>query len=361
MFILPLVLTVHAAASNGYLKESSLSFGAKDEHKMQCKYEISPDGTFNMANTGCSFDMAGAGHGDGPNPCEGKKRRDSFPGDGYFNNVECIAPLGAMQTLEQSPANVTLGYRGELDTADRRPISRDFISEGLCKVGVLMFLGAEHLSAGEYDAHGKGPDQLHHDQLHRILGRQGGMGMGFKCHMYDAADAKFTTPYNWQYCQNVVVGGTYEVQWVHSAAGACGTAWQYQSNFYDGIFCVDGILSVAPLNFHQKIGFQAQVFTIVNDEQFYRPDLFSGMIAYEGMSVAKYTGSTSGASRSNTVCSRYTPISWHVDRKCHLISASSFDDMCQTIMAQADWKSWSIYPNEARELVADHLAANNQV
>ena len=28
---------------------------------------------------------------------------------------------------------------------------------------------------------------------------------------------------------------------------------------------------------------------------------------------------------SNTQCSAWAPITWHVDRKCHKISASSFD------------------------------------
>merc|ERR1711998_115757 len=31
--------------------------------------------------------------------------------------------------------------------------------------------------------------------------------------------------------------GTYEVHWPHSAIGACNTPYQYQSPFYDGVFC----------------------------------------------------------------------------------------------------------------------------
>jgi len=158
------------------------------------------------------------------------------------------------------------------------------------------------------------------------------------------------------------VGQTYEVHWPHSAAGACGTPDQYQSPFYDGVFCRDGIISLDPLNTYQKIGVQSQTFTIVNDEDYYYPDLMRGMIVEGdfGADMAKYTGSTTGTSRSNEICSTYTPITWQVDRKCHLISASTFDKMCADMKSQRDDMSSDFYPHGSRELVADHLAANNQ-
>merc|ERR1719171_1196548 len=76
--------------------------------------------------------------------------------------------------------------------------------------------------------------------------------------------------------------------------------------------------------------------------------------------VAKYTGSTTGTSRSNTVCSAYSAITWQVDRKCHLISASTFDKMCQDMKAQRDDMSDDLHAHGARELVANQLTANNQ-
>ena len=39
------------------------------------------------------------------------------------------------------------------------------------------------------------------------------------------------------------VGETYEVHWPHSALGACGTPLQYQTPFYDGVFCNAGKLA----------------------------------------------------------------------------------------------------------------------
>jgi len=224
-------------------------------------------------------------------------------------------------------------------------------------VNVHWHLGTEHLSVGEFDENGKGPSS----SMRRKLGTN--IRAGFQCHHYDSADAKFTTPFNWQHCVNMEVGQTYEIHWPHSAAGACGTPAQYQTPFYDGVFCRDGIISLDPLNTYQKIGVQSQVFTIVNDEDYYYPDLMRGMIVEGdfGADMAKYTGSTTGTSRDNVRCSAYTPITWQVDRKCHLISASSFDKMCADMKAQRDDMSGDFYPHGARELVADHLAADNQV
>ena len=55
-----------------------------------------------------------------------------------------------------------------------------------------------------------------------------------------------------------------------------------------------------------------------------------------------------------------SPITWQVDRKCHLISASSFDKLCADMKAMKDEMSGDLYPHGARELVADHLVADNQ-
>ena len=165
----------------------------------------------------------------------------------------------------------------------------------------------------------------------------------------------------------MVVGETYEVHWPHSAAGACGTQWQYQTPFYDGVFCNDGIITITPLNTYEKIGVQGQVYTIVNDglgtaSPFHHDNMIAGMLMEGefGQDIAKYTGSTTGTTRDNEVCSRYTPITWQVDRKCHMISASSFDKMCQDMLAMADDMSGDVYPHGAREVVSHELTANNQ-
>lgn len=79
-----------------------------------------------------------------------------------------------------------------------------------------------------------------------------------------------------------------------------------------------------------------------------------------GQEITKYTGSTTGTSRDNTICSQYAPITWQVDRKCHMISASTFDKMCADMKAQRDDMSDDLYAHGSREVVLDELTANNQ-
>merc|ERR1711990_1383220 len=100
----------------------------------------------------------------------------------------------------------------------------------------------------------------------------------------------------------------------------------------------------------------------VNDEAYYEADLINGALRGDGKweDVAKYTGSTTGTSRDNVVCSRYTPITWQVDRTCHMISASSFDKLCQDMGTKRDDMSGDYHPHGARELVSTHLVADNQ-
>ena len=301
---------------------------------------------------------------EGTNVCAGKKP-DNLP------NVPCI--LHAMVNVgPQSGSDVTEGYQGLLDV-DHDPLLTPFFENGMCPINVHFHLGSEHRSAGQYDEDGRGPihenggehndpqDGTNTNENGHRRRLSGDVRPGFRCHLYNAADPKFTTPYLWQHCQNMEVGETYEVHWPHSAAGACGTPNQYQTPFYDGVFCRDNILSVDTLA--AQIGVQAQVFTIVNDESYYYPDLFRGMIVDSdngyGQDVAKYTGSTTGTSRDNEVCSQYSPITWHVDRRCQLISASSFDKMCADMKAQRDDMTEDLMPHGARELVNDELAANN--
>ena len=158
------------------------------------------------------------------------------------------------------------------------------------------------------------------------------------------------------------VGNTYEIHWPHSHVGECGKdwftkgvpgKWQYQYPFYDGVFCNaawsadtisvgNGDLSdpTNTFNVNKRVGVQGQVYTIINsDEPKYQNDrLFYG--AWMGQNhwsdVATYIGSTTGTSRDNNVCSMYSPITWQVDRTCHVISARSWDHMCKLMLEQAD-------------------------
>lgn len=311
---------------------------------------------------------------EGTNVCH--KKKIDLP------NIDCMLDAlddgadvseGVVQAGPQAGGNVTKGYNGSLET-DVVPITSAYYQAGLCPVNVHWHLGTEHYSAGEYDCESYGD--------HRELGEDSMCGptpvnerrklagkarQGYQCNLYDPEDEKFTKPYEWKYCDKTMeIGQTYEVHWPHSAAGACGTPNQYQTPFYDGVFCnldLDTLLTLQPQDIASNVGVHGQVFVIVNDEDYYYPDMIKGMIVEPelgmGTDVAMYTGSTTGTSRDNTICSSYTPVTWQVDRKCHMISASSFDKMCADMMEQRDDMSDDLYAHGSRELVADHLTANN--
>lgn len=278
----------------------------------------------------------------GSNPCAGTK--PDAP------NVQCVID-DISQTGEQAGANVTKGYQGSFNTT-AVPITVPYYQAGLCPVNVHWHLGAEHLSVGEFDETGTGPSKI--EERRRLSGET---RQGFQCKLFDESDAKFTEEYDWKHCVDMEVGQTYEVHWPHSAAGACGTLNQFQTPFYDGVFCNADLLTDTAA----QIGVQAQVFTIVNDESYYFPDLMHGMIVDGdfGADMAMYTGSTTGTSRDNEICSQFAPITWQVDRKCQVVSASTFDKMCADMKAQRDDMSDDLYPHGSRELVSDELAANN--
>jgi hypothetical protein len=284
-----------------------------------------------------------------------------------MDNKACFVN-GVRQAGEQSGADVTAGYTGSISTTVT-PITTPYYKTALCPVNVHWHLGAEHRSAGEYDETGVGPGHSGYPADVNPNARRlaSNVRYGYACNKYNSSNSAFTTPYAWKYCEGMYVGETYEVHWPHSAFGACGTPNQYQSPFYDGVFCMATAAALGTLGAQDVasgVGVQGQVFTIINDEAYYYPELVRGMIVDSdhsmGQDVAMYTGSTTGTSRNNAVCSGYTPITWQVDRKCHLISASSFDKMCADMMQMRDDMSYDLHPHGARELVWTSLAANNQ-
>ncbi|KAL3938125.1 MAG: hypothetical protein SGBAC_006887, partial [Bacillariaceae sp.] len=286
----------------------------------------------------------------GPNECEGKKVQ--------IDNVDCL--IDALENvLPQAGGNVTMGFKGEM-VVGHEPIKTPYFQNDMCPVNVHWHLGAEHLSVGEFDEMGSGPHTKPGDLRRKLAGDEDVRG-GFRCRHYDENDEKFTKEFDWQHCVGMEVGETYEVHWPHSAAGACGTINQYQTPFYDGVLCRIGVLGDLS-RLPQQVGVQGQVFTIVNDEEYFYPDMMRGMIVdgEMGSEITKYTGSTTGTSRDNEICSAYSPITWQVDRKCHMISASSFDKMCADMKAQRDDMSDDLYAHGSRELVDSKFTANNQ-
>jgi hypothetical protein len=341
----------------------------------------------------------------GPNPCQDTKPKDAMFTDengvlneaatipGYFDNKACPEAMD-LGLMPQAGMDITKdGMYGEMDTGGAgtilgpvHPIMGDYAAQDppLCAVNVHWHLGTEHRSQGEYDETGTGPypfdptapDRPNHDDDATGSRRNlaGAVRQGLLCHKYDDTQEMFTKEYDWKYCVGMHVGQTYEVHWPHSTDGKCGTKWQYQTPFYDGVFCntgkEDGKISLGaspPFNVPERIGVEGQVFVIANtdDPDYQNMDLIKGAWKNSnGMSpgkwedVAKYVGSTTGTSRDNEVCSFYAPITWQVDRKCHVVSAASFDKMCAMMLEQGDDMHADLHPHGSRLLVADKLSTD---
>lgn len=292
------------------------------------------------------------------NKCAGKKPEK---GSG-FDNYDCIHRLGP-----QAGANVTKGFKGGMNDTNITgvPLLSEYWENKMCPVNVHWHLGTEHYSMGEYDEFGDGPNGgATVPYRNRALAVEETVRGGFRCHHYDTKDEGFTKKYDWKHCIGMEVGETYEVHWPHSVLGACGTVDQYQTPFYDGVLCnFEGDMNqLKPSALPGYVGVQAQIYTVINDEQYFYPDMIRGWIkdGLYGADIARYTGSTTGTSRSNEKCSAYSPITWQVDRKCHLISASSFDKLCYDMKQQRDNMETDLHAHGSRELVKPSLVAANQ-
>jgi hypothetical protein len=147
-------------------------------------------------------------------------------------------------------------------------------------------------------------------------------------------------PYDFKYCVETEVGGTYELHWVYSSGGTS---------------VGDGLGGAFSREANPLVVVQAQVFVVVNDDA-YTQNMFIGSwvedLATDGV---KYLGSTTGTKYDNEVCSPYM-VSWHVDRKCHLIAASTMDAMCHD-MAQLYDMHADVETHASRVLVAPEFSA----
>ena len=353
--------------------------------------------TTNVAATGedaylPSF-LKGA-RGFGENPCidpatgEGTLRADTGEGFGVgLGDLDCEhSQVGA-----QAGTDVTRGAVGMMDPSVG-PV-QDYNAAGMCTVNVHWHIGAEHKSTGEYDEDQEfdHPDKDTYAGSHRRLASDdGGMRIGHMCKagkdLWETSDASVrnadgtVNEYAWQYCKDMHVGLTYEFHWPHSSLGACQTPWQYQYHFLDGVYCkatmggltygeaAAALTSDPPTAF---IGVEGQVFTIVNggDAEALRPtwDVLSGwdrqVIADTKDDatggVAYYQGSTTGDAANNDDVCRGTGnlVTWHQDRKCHTLEASTMDEMCRRMMViSADDMEPDVAPHGARETVTDTLS-----
>ena len=322
----------------------------------------------------------------GENPCIDPSI-DKAPLRNDLGDIDCEdASTGA-----QSATDVTKGAAGDRDPA-LAPIV-DYNDMGMCTVNVHWHIGAEHRSEGQYDeaAAFDHPNKDTYAGSHRRLASaDGGMRIGHMCtkgkELWEANDASVrnsdgsVNEYDWKYCKDMHVGLTYEFHWPHSSLGACQTPWQYQYHFLDGVLCqatmggltyADAAAALTSDPPGAYIGVEGQVFTIVNggDAAAKRPtwDVLNGWDrqAIEETKndatggVAYYQGSTTGDAANNDDVCRGTGnlVTWHQDRKCHTLEASTMDEMCRRmLLISADDMSPDVAPHGARETVTAALS-----
>ena len=312
----------------------------------------------------------------GENPCIDSTGQAPLRAD--LGDIEC-EDAGA-----QSATDVTKGAAGDLDPA-LAPIV-DYNDMGMCTVNVHWHIGAEHRSEGQYDeaAAFDHPNKDTYAGSHRRLASSdGGMRIGHMCtkgkELWEANDASVrnsdgsVNEYDWKYCKDMHVGLTYEFHWPHSSLGACQTPWQYQYHFLDGVLCgaTQGGIDIATAanaltTKAHAIGVEGQVFTIVNGMggEAIRPtwDVLNGWDRQSAKDVAYYQGSTtgdavqSGAHAGDKCRGTGDLVTWHVDRECHTLEASTMDEMCRRMLViSADDMSPDVIPHGARETVVQAL------
>ncbi len=321
--------------------------------------------------------------GFGNNPCIDSTGQAPLRAD--LGDVDCEAST----TGAQSATDVTKGAAGDRDPGIAPVV--DYNDAGMCTVNVHWHIGAEHRSEGQYDeaAAFDHPNKDTYAGSHRRLASaDGGMRIGHMCtkgkELWEANDPSVrntdgsVNEYDWKYCKDMHVGLTYEFHWPHSSLGACQTPWQYQYHFLDGVLCgaTQGGIDIATAanaltTKAHAIGVEGQVFTIVNGMggDAVRPtwDVLNGWDrqAIEETKndatggVAYYQGSTTGDAANNDDVCRGTGnlVTWHQDRKCHTLEASTMDEMCRRMLViSADDMSPDVAPHGARETVTAALS-----
>jgi len=216
---------------------------------------------------------------------------------------------------------------------------------------VHWHLGAEHKS----DAYADGTDSVAYDASHgRRLGDTrerrlaGDVRPGWMCPR-DSLTTEQKAPYEFKYCKgDHTVGKTYEVHYVHSSAGFDEEALA-EADMETADLLADGLGGAANGRglLNPMIVVQAQVFQIVNGGATY-DDMLHAWPAQSADAVM-YTGSTTGPSHTNEVCSPYV-ITWHVDKSCVQVSPESFDNMCKMMKEEYNMEA-DLYPHGSRKIL----------
>jgi len=263
------------------------------------------------------------------------------------------APLLCTNAEPQAPRDLSTGATGH--RTPKATVLNDFQAHFLPYANLHFHLGAEHKS----DEYNDAADSVAYDAAAHAGRRLAAAPRpGFMCPT-GGLSASELQAYTFHHCTgDVAVGKTYEIHYVHSAAGS-GTDVDPE--------LTNGLTAAAGFGFRKisnpMVAVEAMVVQIVNsaDASVTYDDLLHGW-EWKNHSAADtkmYTGSTTGTSWDNNVCSPFI-ITWHVDKRCHKVSAASFDKMCQDMKTKG--LTNEVYPHASRTLVdPQHVVAPQYV
>jgi len=237
-------------------------------------------------------------------------------------------------------------------------VLNDAQANSLPLANVHFHLGAEHKS-DDYkdDTDAKAYDAANDRRLSDDRRLAANVRPGYMCSK-DGLSNDQLKAYDFKYCQGQVsVGKSYEVHYVHSSAGYDAEDLKNA----DKDLMDDGLGGAAngrgQLN--PQVVVQGQVFQIVQGAATIDDMLHGWTVVGHDKSVM-YSGSTTGPSHNNQVCSPYV-ITWHVDLMCHQVSPESFDNLCKQ-MNDIYKLQGDLFPHGSRKIVdkafvvpADHV------
>lgn len=233
----------------------------------------------------------------------------------------------------QAPRDLQTGATGKKKA--KQALLNDAQAHKLPQTNIHFHLGAEHRSdeynlGADSELFDRGMGQAFPVAPPNVPGQSippaHSVRPGWMCPISGYTPAQLSNDYEWKCCLGEMhIGKSYEVHYVHSNA-APGT--DMNPVIGDGLAVAAG---AARGLLNPQVVVEAMVYTIVNDNDaaYTFDDLVHGwdIAGLDNSSRVMYAGSTTGNSFNNEVCSPFT-VSWHVDKKCHAVSAKSFDEMC---------------------------------
>mmetsp|Transcript_5865 Transcript_5865/g.15470 ORF Transcript_5865/g.15470 Transcript_5865/m.15470 type:complete len:319 (+) Transcript_5865:426-1382(+) len=237
-----------------------------------------------------------------------------------YNVASAVStPLDCANAEVQTPRDLSPGAVGTRPA--KAVVLNDAQAHKLPQTNVHFHLGAEHKSEYYSDS----ADFVAYDNaVHRRRQLASNPRPGFMCPTHELTAGELA-PYTFHHCSGVSVGKSFEVHYVHSTAG---TGDDATPSLSDGLGTAAAGRGLA----NPMVAVEAMIFQVVNsnDPSVTYTDLVHGwdVIPHNGTNSVMYAGSTTGGSYNNTVCSPYA-ITWHVDKRCHKVSAASFDKMCE--------------------------------